>query len=63
MTQHTLKLETTDAQFHEAHVELDKVRSSSVSVRINVTHLKNLLRDHSAMVRRLNDAGIEVKNE
>lgn len=39
----------TQSQFEDLHAELDKVRSTSETVKVNKQALKNLLLDHAEL--------------
>lgn len=43
-------IRTTDDQFHSVHTALDKVRSTSKSVRVDKQALINLLLDYSELI-------------
>lgn len=46
-------LSTTESELHQLSVELDKVRSTSTSVRVSRDALAHLIVDHSRMAREL----------
>jgi hypothetical protein len=56
-----IELNTTEEEFHETHMLVDKGRSKAVSVKRSV--IVNLLMDHSNMVKRLESLGDIVVSE
>ncbi len=58
-----MKLKTTDNQFHDMHVALNKARASTKSIPISRAALSNVLCDHSNMVGKLTAEGVDLTME
>ena len=56
-----IELVTTDEEFNDGHLLINKGRSKTIAVRR--TLLVNLLMDHSNMIKRLESLGDSVSNQ
>lgn len=57
-----ITLHSTQEEFESLHYELDKVRSTSKTVRVSKSALHNILMDHSLLINKLKDKGIDYAN-
>jgi len=56
-----MELETTNEQYHDLHVLLDKKRTGKTTV-VPTQALRNLLMDHSRMCGVITKVGIKIEN-
>lgn len=57
-----IKLHCSQEQFEDLHEDLDKVRSTSSSVKVSKDALRALLMDHAALLQRYEGRDEDVQS-
>lgn len=63
MMEKPIKLICSQDQFEDIHFVLDKARKNAKQVKVNRIALVNLLIDHAALIKKVEDLGSRVFNE
>ena len=58
-----LQLVCTQDHFESLHADLDRVRSTSATVKVSKAALTKLRLDHSRLINAVHDCGVETKEQ